>query len=829
MNTIIQDLRYGLRMLAKNPGFTAVAVMTLALGIGANTAIFSVVNAVLLRPLPFEDPSRLMMLWEGVPQLGWPKVTCAAPDLTLYEREQKSFEAVGAFRNQHYELSGSGTPERLMGARVSASLFPLLGISPLVGRDFTANEDRPGSNVVMLSYGLWQRRFGGDPAIVGKTIDLDRVPYAIVGVMPRSFVFPIPGPESNSEPAAFWVPMAFTQDELTAWGNMMNHSVVARLRPGVTPAAAQGEAESLAPRIQERYPASTLQELQGAKLSLTLTPYHDEVVGDVRTLLLVLLAAVGLVLLIACANVATLLLSRAAARHREVAIRSALGAGRGRLVRQLLSESLILGLAGGGLGWLVAFWSEAGFLSLLPASIPLPHDVTMGGPVFFFALALSVLACLFFGTAPALLISRTDLRSALQEGGRSASASRRGRRMQAIFATAEVGLALVLVVGAGLLAKSFVRLLQVNPGFRPDHVLSMWAPLPARAYPKASEVRSFYQKVLDRVTSMAGVEAAGVSSDLPLNFDETDTIEIEGRKEGTQSTAPVINQTWALGDYFRAMGIPLVRGRWFTPDDREGTMPVAVVSETMARDFWPGEDPVGKRIRWGGVMSGPWRTIVGIVGDVKDSSLSAVPLPHTYTPYSQEKDELFKGDTIGGELRSMRVSVRTKAEPAAMARVVEGAIHSLDPDLAISEVRTMQQDIQSSLAPQRFNMFLLGVFAGLALFLAMIGIYGVLAYAVAQETHDIGVRMALGAGRGEVLQMVLRNALALVLPGMAVGLVGALVLTRFLSSLLFGVRPSDPTTFAAVSVLLAAVALLASYIPARRATKVDPMVALRYE
>jgi putative ABC transport system permease protein len=823
MESLLQDIRFALRMLCKSPGFGVVVVLTLALGIGANTAIFSIVEAVLLRPLPFKNPSRLVMLWEGLPEIGYPKVEASAPDLMLYEREQRSFDSVGAFQNQDFDVSGgSGEPERITAARVSASMFPMLGISPLIGRTYTRAEDESRTKVAVLSYGLWQRRYVGDRGIIGRTIDLDREPYTVLGVMPRNFEFPVRGPEGSDRPAELWVPMAFTPKELTSWGMYFNNNVLCRLKPGISMAQAQTEANLIAGHLMQAYPAALLKAFPNARVRIKLTPFQREVVGSVQTLLLVLMAAVALVLLIACANVATLLLSRAASRSREIAIRTALGASRSRLVRQLLTESLVLALAGGILGVLVAVWGTNGLLSLVPSSIALPQGVTVGGPVLAFAAAVCCVTAIVFGAVPAFQISAISLQGSLQEGGRGGTPGRTRRRLQGVFVTAEFALALVLLVGAGLLVRSFAKLLDTNPGFRPERVLTMSVPLPPSAYGKAAQIRQFYQQALERISALPGVKLDGVSNDLPLNGTVTDAVHVEG---STGST-PATRVSWVLGDYFRTMGIPLLRGRVFTPEDRPGTQLVAVISEGAAKALWPGQDPLGKRFIGAGQRN--LLTVVGIVGDVSDSTLDTKPLPHVYSAYLQVPDAEME-DTVVNVARSMNIAVCTAGNPTALTSAVTRQIHVLDPDLAIAQIRTMDQDMEVSVAGPKFNTFLLGIFSLAALFLAAIGIYGVLAYTVAQQTHEIGIRMALGAQPRGILRLVLMQGARLALPGIAIGLLAAFGLTRLMSSLLYGVSASDSVTFAAVAVVLLAAALAACYLPARRAMRVDPMVALRYE
>jgi len=826
IESFFADIRFALRMLRKSPGFTGVAVLTLALGIGANTAIFSIVNAVLLRPLPFKDPSRLVMIWEGFPSLGFPKTGASVPDLTMYEREQKSFQSIGGFQNKDFDLSGGGEPERITGARLSASVFPMLGIQPLLGRTYTQQEDKPGTNVVVLSYGLWQQRYAGNHGIIGNTIMLDRVPYTVVAVMGKSFQFPMPGPQEhpqeNNKPAEVWVPMAFTMQELQNQNGDYTYAMLARLKPGVTIQQAQAEANLLGRQIERQYPAGLLKFLNGAQVHFGVFPFQEEIVGSVQTLLLVLMAAVGMVLLIACANVATLLLSRATSRQREIAIRTALGASRIRLVRQMFTESVVLALAGGALGILIGLWGTRGLLSLVPSSVPLPHVISLGGPVLAFVAAVCCVTAVAFGVAPAFQISAISLQGSLQEGGRSGTPGRARHRLQGFFVTAEFALALVLLVGAGLLMRSFSKLLHTNPGFRPDHVLTMSVPLPDEAYSKATQIRQFYQQIAQRISNSPGVRSVGIVNDLPLKGMATVAMEIEGR----QGSMPSVSLTWALGSYFTTMGIPLLKGRLFTPEDRAGSQPVVIISEDAAKKFWPGQDAIGKRVETGGTPG--MATIIGIVADVDDGPVGTTPLPHVYVPYLQLPAKVLEDRTMD-LARSMHVAVRTATNPDSITSAVTAQIHAVDPEIPVAHIATMDQELASSVAGPKFNTFLLGVFAAVAFFLAAIGIYGVLAYTVTQQTHEIGIRLALGAQQRDVLRLILKQGTRLALAGVGIGAVVAFFLTRLMASLLYGVSATDPVTFAGVAVVLVGVALLACYIPARRAMRVDPMVALRYE
>jgi putative ABC transport system permease protein len=825
-----QDVRYALRVLRKSPGFTAVAVLTLALGIGANTAIFSIVNSVLLRPLPFKNPSSLVLFHEGLPSAGFPRMGFSPPDLAVFAREQKSFSAIGAFLNERVDISGQGEPDRVTVARVSAPLFPMLGAEPMLGRIFTPEEDAPGHQVAILSYRLWQSRYGGLSDVLGQRIELDRQPYTVIGVMPRNFAFPLPGSEDNNSPAALWIPMAWTPGELQNWGGSYFASVVGRLRLGVSLGQARAEAESLAPAILGSYPSDIRNILHGAALDVSVFPFQQEVVGSVRTLLLVLMAAVSFVLLIACANVATLLLSRATNRQKEISVRTALGATRFRLIRQMLTESLLLAFSGSALGLLFAIWARNLMLRLAPSSIPLPSHIPLSVGIFGFALGISILAAVMFGLAPAFQVSFASVQGSLRESGRSATTSRSRHRLQGIFVTAEFALALVLLTGSGLLIRSFAKLLEINPGFRPDHVLTVNVPLPPQAYSKGPQIRDFYDQLLDGVSHLPGVRDAALSNDLPLDgFCEGVGYSVEGETGAAGKTPKAVCQSWVKGSYFQTMGIPLLQGRWFTAEDRLGSEEVAVVNLAMAQKFWPGQSAIGKRIVWGANSPvHPWETIIGVVGNVKEGSLNTPARPQVYRPYGQLTDS-FLGDDPFGDWHAMNIVVRTAAEPTSLISALVAQVHSLDPDLAVTDIRTMTQVIGRSAAGPKFNTFLLGLFAFLALFLAAIGIYGVLAYTVAQQSHEIGIRMALGAQQRDVMRLILKRGMRLGLVGIVSGIAGALVLTRFLQSMLFEVKPIDLVTFVGVTILFVLVSLAACYIPARRAMQVDPMIALRYE
>lgn len=826
MDPLFKDFRYGFRMLLKDPGFAAAAVITLALTIGANTAIFSVVNAVLLRALPFKEPSRLMLVTEAIPAAGFPVMPFSAPDLKVYEREQRSFEKLGVFQNKEFEISGDGAPARVVGSRISPTLFPVLGVQPAVGRNFEQGEDLPGEGSVILSHGLWKGRFGGDPSIIGKTMRIDRHPATIVGVMPAGFDFPMRGLPRIGEAAVLWVPIGFTQVELQAQGSMYNNLVVGRLARGVTREQAAAEAAALARRIEEGYPPELKQALAGAELGMLATPLQRAITGEVRAPLLILLGAVGLVLLIGCANVANLLLARAAARRREMAVRGALGASPARLVQQVLAEGLLLALIGGAAGVMLAWWTMGLFVAVIPSSVPRSHEIGIQPAVLLYSLLLSVATAIIFGLAPSLGAARVDLREAIQEGGRTGGASRGRRRLQAAFVVAQVALALVLLCGSGLLIRSFTALLSTDPGFKPQRVLTFSTSLPLSDYPEAARIKGFYLQAIERLSAVPGVRAVSAGTALPLEVREARALEIEGVAQGSGQTPPAVAHVWVAGDYFGGLQIRLLRGRLFTPADREGQEQVAIISDSMARIFWPGQDPVGRRMRWSEGL--PWMTVVGVVADVKDGPLQDSPMPHSYSPYVQEADDSYT-DPVVDQFRGLRFAIAAERDPLSMTNEVRQVIGGLDSQLAIAEVRTMEDRLDEVVAPLRFSMWLLAVFAAVAVVLASVGVYGVTAYSVAQRTHEIGVRMALGARRSNVLRLVLGQTGTLVALGLGIGLAGSLAAARLLTSLLFGVKPTDPTTYVLAVIVLGCVGLIASLVPAHRATCVDPVIALRYE
>ena len=829
MGTLWHDLRFGLRMLWKKPGVTWLVIVALGLGIGANTAIFSVVDGVLLRPLPFKNASRLVMVYEEMPKMGFLLGTFSAPDYEDVVRQNHVFEGTGAYRHKNFELSGVKQPERISGLRITASLFPVLGVHPALGRPFTEGEDKNAALLVILSYGFWQREFGGDRAILGRPIVLDRVPRTVIGVMPRGFEFPLGGNSNfNGQPADLFVPMSFTPAELQGLGNMYNHSAIARLRPGVAVDQAVSEIDLILHRFQSQFPAVIRQD-PNFELDAKVMPLRQAISGPVQRLLLVLLAAVGMVLLIACADVSNLLLTRAVARHREMAVRAAMGASRMRLARQVITESLVLALAGGACGLLIAQWGTVLLVRLAPSGLPLVSSSRINPGVLGFTFVLCMATAVLFGLAPALHASRTDLTANLKAGGRSGTATRGHRRLLGGLVAAQFALALVLLTGAGLLLRSFARLLATDPGFQPENVLSLRTSLPGATYTNATQIRSFYRRLIDRVSALPGVRSVAEATCAPLDSCEHDIYTAEGSSAGQHGTNPDISVVWVMGSYFTALRIPLIKGRLFGPQDVKRAQRVMVINQAMARRFWPNQDPIGRRVKNGSPeMDVPWMTVVGVIGNVKNGDLNEATLPQAYIPYEQVDDKVVAG-TVVDEFRSLTLMTQTQNNPAALLASIRSEIGQLDPALPVSDAQTMQQLIHRTVKPQRFNMFLLVIFAVLALVLAAVGIYGVMAYAVSQRTNEIGIRIALGAQASEMLKMVLTEGMRLALVGIFLGLVAALGLTRLIASLLYGVTPDDPATFCAVAVLLIGVALAACYLPARRATKVDPMVALRQE
>jgi putative ABC transport system permease protein len=815
MGILWQDLKYGARSLLKSRGFTLLAVVVLALGVGANTAIFSVVNAVLLRPLPYAEPERLVALWgdaEGAER----RAVVSYPDLEDWRAQAQSFEYVSAAAQSSALLRGEGEPEPLYGADVSADLFPLLHLRPALGRAFTREEDRAGAEpVILIGHNLWRRRFNSDPSIVGRQIRIGAggVPTTVVGVLPEGFSFP---PQTGR--TDYLRPVAPALGERTQRRGSYSLPVVARLKEGVTARQATEEMRAIGARLEEQYPD------EGFRLGAALVPLEEEVAGrGVRRSLYVLLGAVGLVLLIGCANVANLLLARAAARHREMAIRTALGASRRRVVRQLLTESLLLSSAGGALGLLIAAWGVDLIVAAGP-NLPRLRGVALDAPVLAFTAAVSLLTGLAFGLAPALSAARVDLQEALKEGGRSSTAGGARARLRSALVVAEVALSLVLLVGAGLLIRSFANLVATNPGFDPQGVLTTRVSLARQKYPDAERQQAVFAEMIERLRSVPGVESAAAIYPLPLGGTTTgNTFLIEGRPAPRPSDKPSAHYRAVSPDYFRVMRTKVARGRAFTERDGGGAPPVMIVNETFARKFFAGEDPLGKRVQIeragpGGAEAQPAREIVGVVGDVRHEGLDEEAGPEFYVPYAQAPES------------AMNLVVREAVGGASgIGAAMRAAIRQVDAEQYVPAVEPMTELVADSVARRRFNALLTGLFAAVALVLAAVGIFGVTSYTVAQRTHEIGVRMALGARPASVLRMILGQGLRLILCGVALGLAASFALTRVLAGLLYGVRPTDAVTFVGIPVLLTAVAMLACYLPARRATKVDPMVALRYE
>jgi putative ABC transport system permease protein len=801
---MLKDVQYGIKSLLKRPGFAAIAVITLALGIGANTAIFSVVNGVLWRPLPYLAPETLVMVWENHQGRGGPEREWLSPaDFDDWRNQNTVFTNLSALNDWGPTLTGREDPEPLTGAAVSHDMFTLLGVEPSMGRTFRAEEDQSGApNVVVLSNELWQRRFGSDRGIVGKSISLNEDNYTVIGVMPASFKFPVIG---NAE---LWRALKPTASATCQRGCLVWRAI-GRLKPDASIAKAQVEMSTIANRLAGQYPDSN------SKVGATLVPLHTQMVGNLQRPLLVLLGAVVFVLLIACANVANLMLARGATREKELAIRAALGASRARVIRQLLTESMLVAVAGGAGGLLLAFWLLRFFISLSPPGAPRFDTIGIDAPVLGFTFGMTLLTGVVFGLVPALQVSRPDLNYSLKDAAKGGPAVGKGKNLRRVLVVAEMALALILLVGGGLLMKSFVQLQRVDPGFNPDHVLTLRLFLNQTHYPQPQQILTFYTQLLDRLQTVPGAQAVAATSSLPLGGDNSDTsFQIEGRPQPPPNQRPVAWYNSVSPDYFRAMGVPLIKGRTFTDRDDQKSPLVVIISESTARRYWPGEEPLGKKIG-----SGPtrWREIVGVVRDVKHFGLDADTPPSMYFPVSQVP------------ARGMSLVVRTSGDPLSIVPALRSQIAAGDPNVAVAKVSTMNDLVSSSITQQRFILLLLGCFAALALALAAVGIYGVMSYAVTQRTHEIGIRMALGARAPDVLKLVVRNGMSLALIGVGVGLIGAFALTRLLQSLLFEVTPTDVTTFSTVTLLLLVIALLACYIPARRATKVDPLVALRYE
>ena len=814
METLFKDLKYGFRSLVKRPGFSAIAIITLALGIGANTAIFSVVNAVLLRPLPFVDPDRLVMVWEDASFAGFPRNTPAPANYVDVKTQNQVFEDIAAMDSRSFNLTGDGEPQKIDAFGVTANFFPMLGVQPVAGQWFSVDDDKPGANrVVVIGYGLWQQRYGGNRGIVGRDVLLNGEKHTVVGVMPAGFQF-------LDSKVGLWVPIAFTPETLAA-RNRHYLKLLARLKPGVTIEQANADVKTIHQRIARDHPDAA------GRLSGFIMPLRDEVAGEVKRPLLMLLVAVGFVLLIACANIANLLLSRAASRRREMAVRTALGASRIRILRQLLVESLLLAGAGALGGLLLASWSFAFLQRLIPDGMVASTRLVLDLPVLGFTILITLLTAIVFGLAPAFQASKIDLNEALKQGGGRSGLNAGGNRLRSVMVVAEVALALVLLVGAGLLIQTFLKIKDQYSALQPESVLTLRTVLSRDKYSEHSQRIGFYQDVLQRVKALPGVTSAGYATSVPLAIKGgTNGFSIEGRTVEQESAGGIAydaNHRQVSTDYLQTMGIPIQEGRPFSAGDNEQSVPVAIINETMARQFWDGESPIGKRFKLGdpGDAEIPWVTIVGIAGDVRQMGVDEPVKAEMYFPYQQ---------VAYAEFYAPRdLVVRTSIDPLSLVAGIRNEIHQIDPNQPVSNVRTMEDVLGEETASRELGMTLLTVFAGVALLLSTLGIYGVLAYFVVQHTQEIGVRMALGAQRSDILRLIMKKGLGLTLLGVAIGLAAAFALTRLMANLLYGVSATDPLTFAGLALLLGAVAFVACYIPARRATKVDPMVALVYE
>lgn len=797
METIIKDIRYGIRGLIKRPGFTTVAVLTLALGIGANSAIFSVLNAVLLRPLPYADADRIVRIEETEGKGG---MGVSPPNLLDFQQQNQTFESIAGYARGSFILTGAGEPLRVQSCEISADLFSVLGVKPLIGRSFLAADERPGQDrFALISHGLWQSRFGGNHALLNQQITLDGLSYTVAGVMPNGFEFPI-----QSERVEIWTPLEQPED-LAQLRGAHYLDVVGRIKTGVSLAQARADLDAIASRIAQQYP----KEVSG---KTTVVPLKQDLVGQSQPYLLMLAGAALLVLLIAVANVASLTLARAAERQKEIALRTALGASKSRIVRQLLTESLILSFVGGLAGVTLAGWSTGLLAAIAPGDLPRFQSIYVDGRVLLFALGLSVISGILLGLIPAWRSANADLQVRLKEGEtRSASAPRQALRKALVVS--EVTLALVLLCGAGLLIRTLWKLNSVNPGFDPDNVLVGELVLPTTKYRDAGRQTIFFQQLIERIKASPGIESVGGTSSLPLSG--TNMVffaSVEGR---ANSTLPASFRS-VSPDYFRTMRIPLLKGRWFEDRDTAQSQPVVVINETMARQISPNyEEALGKRIKHG--FRNQVAEVVGVIGDVKYAGLDQQTRPEMYAPFAQRAWPF------------MRIVARSNSDPSLVAAAIREAVRAIDPDQPVDKMMTMSSVVSASFVGRSFYMQLLGTFAALAFILASVGIYGVVSYSVAQRTREIGIRVALGARRSDVLGLVLKEALRLTALGVGLGLIGAFAATRVLRSLLFEVKPTDPATFIFLSLLLTLVALLASYIPARRATKVDPLVALRYE
>jgi predicted permease len=816
MGTLLQDIKYGSRMLIKNGWFTQIAVATLALGIGVNTAVFSVVNGVLLNPLPFPQPKQLVTLYEN--SRDFKQSSISYPNFLDWQRMNSVFSSIAAFRPDSFNLTGSGEAQQVKAEMVSADFFPILGVRPILGRTFSVDEDRPGAGrVALISDGLWKRKFGSSMQICGTTITMDGKGYTIIGVIPAGLHLAI---QSYHEKNDVFIPVGIYGDPMFQdRGVHEGMSAIGRLKPGVTVEQARADMDGIANRLAAAYPDAD----KGA--GITIVPLKEEMVGEVRPFLLVLLGAVGFVLLIACVNVANLQLAKSSSRSREFAIRAALGASQTRVIRQLLTESILLGLAGGGLGLVLAEWGTQAALKVLPEALPRAEAVGLDGRVLFFTLAASILAGIVFGLAPALKTAQPNVQEMLKEGGRGVSGAR--HRAQGVFVVIEMAMALILLVGAGLMIRSLVDLWNVNPGFNPHHVLTFSVSLSPSLGANAGSARTALRQLENALQTVPGVQAVSLASgSQPMQDDDEMPFWLEGQPKPA-NTSDMSSSLFYFVDpgYVKAMGIELKRGRFLAASDDDHSQPVIVIDESFARQYFPNQDPIGKQINMG--IIDLHLQVVGIVGHVKQWGLDTdehnAIQAQAYMPLLQFPDQFFLGPP------GARMVVRTAQSPAALTETIRKAIEGLNSENVMYDAHTMDDIISDSLAARRFSMIVLGVFAALALALSSIGIFGVISYVVSQRTHEIGIRMALGAQRSDVLRLMLGDGMKMTLIGVAIGVLAALLVTRLMQNMLFGVSAADPLTFAAVAVILSGVALLACYLPTRRAMRVDPIVALRYE
>lgn len=800
METLLQDVRYSVRTLLKKPGFTFIVVLTLALGIGANSAIFSIVNALLLRPLPYHDPDRLVVVWSVYGTND--KAYASAANYRDWKEQSQAFEHLAAYDTGRFNLGGGVQPEAIDGALVSADLFPVLGVKPILGDLLRPEEEQRGQNrVALISNGLWQRRFGADKNVLGKTLTLDGDSYTVLGVMPANFNFP--------EKAELWIPLSFSPDEMN--DRSYNHlSVIGRMKPGVSLQQAQMEMSTIANRLAQQYPQSN------AERGIRLVTLQEDIVGDIRLALLVLIAAVGFVLLIACANITNLMLARALRRQKEIAIRTALGATRLRLIRQLVTESLLISLLSGALGILLAFWGVGFLIRISPGNIPRLDEISVDMRVVVFTFIISLLTGLIFGLAPALQASSPDLHDSLKEGKGTSGSGTGRQRARSWLIVAEMALALVLLIGAGLLIKSFLKLSHVEPGFNPNNILTMAVSLSPPKYKTRADLITFYQQLLQHIETVPGVQSVGAISHLPLSGRDFGLdFSIVGHPPASPGESMAARYRVISLNYLRAMEIPLLKGRDFTERDRRESPPVVLINETLAKRYFPNEDPLGKLLNLEGQETP--REIVGVIGSVKHVKLDTEAKPEIYAPHMQAPQP------------TMTIVVRTSSDPLSFVSAMRSQVAAVDKDQPVYNVKTMDQYLSESVAQPRFRTMLLAVFAAVALILATIGIYGVISHSVNQRTHELGIRIALGAQPRDLFKLVVGQGLLLAVEGIVIGLIASIYLTRIMSGLLFGVSATDPTAFIAIPLLLIGVAFVASYLPARKAMKVDPIVALKHE